>query len=310
MNIKEIVDGYLGQDGELHTVDFSFSSKTFPPCKDFLFIRKEDEEKQSIEDFILKYPNITNEELENCFVEYREIEKRYKTYNEECLLFSESLKFVNYYPKLLCFEQNIKAVDYFIQKSAECLQFARFFAIKSKNILDYSFNLNWSGKYTSQYIFRCLYFSTASTWYSNCFDQILQALYWGMGLYKNHKKYSESWNKEEINSKCTYKFVKNQVKNTEYDDLYQCLINCYDEIKQVRKWANFIKHKGGIDYKFLEPVSPAKIFLDLGNGFEQIDFKSDIEVDIDEGVYEFLKTHNALFNFINQVICFFGLENE
>lgn len=39
------------------------------------------------------------------------------------------------------------------------------------------------------------------------------------------------------------------------EDVRKPLTSCSTQIEEVRKWSNYIKHKGGIDYKYLEPKS-------------------------------------------------------
>lgn len=79
---------------------------------------------------------------------------------------------------MLVVDQSIMPSIYFAQKSIECLQFARFFTMKSNLILDTDYNIQWSQGYIPQFLFRCSYFGTASTWYSNAFDHVLQIVYW------------------------------------------------------------------------------------------------------------------------------------
>ena len=142
---------------------------------------------------------------------------------------------------------------------------ARFFTIKSYKLFDSDDNLSWSQGYTPQFFFRCLYFGTASTWYINTYDQILQTVYWGKKLYtsaklKNGEVYNDTWTRETIMEHCKYKFVKNELENRNMQELQNKLCICYDAISEVRKWANYIKHKGGVDYKFLNAPKPFSLF--------------------------------------------------
>lgn len=59
---------------------------------------------------------------------------------------------------------------------------------------------------------------------------------------------------------CKYKFVKNELENRNMQELQNKLCICYDAISEVRKWANYIKHKGGVDYKFLNAPKPFGLF--------------------------------------------------
>lgn len=197
------------------------------------------------------------------------------------------------------------------------MQTARFFAIKSHLILDRNSNLNWTQGYIPQYSFRCTYFGTAVTWYSNTFDQLLQAVFWGFELYtdavdKKRNHYNDSWDAKKTLKFCNYDFVIRILKNRGYTDVHKLLISCFKKIKEIRSWANYIKHKGGIDYKDSEPEEPIRIYVaprnsninvtQLDERFAIENFKSPIEIDIDEKCNTLLQVHCALYECITQII--------
>ena len=287
---------------------FTFTVKTYPKCDDYLRIRWNGEEYKKIEDFISHHPDADDVELDKCMVQYRGVEKTYKEFVEDYSSFAEGLKLFN--PCKIIVNQSIRASKYFIEKTIDCLQTARFFLMKSKLILDTNYNLHWSQGYVPQYLFRCTYFGTAATWYSNTFDQLLQAVYWAFELFidavdRDGKSYNDSWDVKKIMTFCTYEFVVGTLKNRGHIDVRKLLTSCSGKIEEVRSWANYIKHKGGIDYKDSQAEDPFQIYIapdESGIMPEQLDdrfaiknFKSPIEIDIDEKSNVMQKAHSALY---------------
>ena len=308
-------------------MQFSFTVTTTnePECKSFLEIKTPDGEYQLLDEFIKAHPAISEADLERCCIMYRGVEKTYKQNVDDYVAFSETMKFAKFIPPMLIADPSIKPAIYFAQKSIECLQFARFFTMKSNLILDTDYNIHWSQGYAPQYLFRCIYFGTASTWYSNAFDHILQIVYWGKKLYvhasdRDGNSYVESWEPKKTMTYCTYEFVVAELKKCGDIALRKCLTSCSGAIEQVRTWANYIKHKGGIDYKYLEPTSPFKLYrMPIGDAtqtqakfdspyqepdekYEIKDFKSPVEIDIDDKINELVKAHSAIFECIEKVL--------
>lgn len=296
---------------------FTFTTKTYPKCDDYLRIRWTGEEYKKIEDFIRLHPYADKAELDACMVQYRGVEKTYKEYIGDYSSFADRMKFVEFNPCKIIVNQSIRASKYFVEKTLDCLQTARFFAMKSKLILDANYNLHWSQGYIPQYLFRCTYFGTAATWYSNTFDQLLQTVYWAYELYtdavdRDGNPYNDSWDVKKIMSFCTYEFVVGTLKNRGDTDVRKVLTSCSGKIEEVRTWANYIKHKGGIDYRDSQAEDPFQIYIapaDSGVTAEQLDdrfaiknFKSPIEIDIDEKSNVMLQVHDALYECITKTI--------
>lgn len=312
-------------------MNLTFTVKNEPECRDFLKIRNADGTYQTIDLFIEKHPNISDAELDQCFINYRNTEKTYKQYVDDYVAFSESMRFVQFIPPQFIIDQAIMASIYFIQKASECLQFARFFTMKSALILDMDFNIHWSQGYVPQFYFRCIYFGTAATWYSNAFDHVLQAVYWGKKLYtsvinRDDVPYDKTWDVKETMKYCTYEYVVGELKNRGQKDLRKHLTSCSSAIEKVRTWANYIKHKGGIDYKYLTAEKPFQCYFvpqsDIDPTAPQIqlkyqppdekyeikDFKSPIEIDIDDEIKELAKAHTAIYECIEKVIADINFE--
>ena len=290
--------------------NWMFNVKTYPKCDEYLKIRWNGEEFKKIEEFISAHPNAEESELEVCIVNYRGVKKTYKEFIEEYSSFADELKFVEFNPCKIIIDQSIRASKYFVEKAIDCLQTARFFAIKSRLILDTNYNLHWSQGYVPQYLLRCTYFGTAATWYSNTFDQLLQAVYWAYELYtdvvdRDNNLYDTSWTVKKIMTFCTYEFVVRTLKNRGCVDVRKSLTSCLEKIKDVRSWANYIKHKGGIDYKDSQAEAPFRIYITLEQSDDRFaieNFKSPIEIDIDEKSKVISQAHSALYESISKVI--------
>ena len=302
-------------------MNFRITAVSKPECEEFLQIKAKDDSFQKIDEFIKEYPDANEDFLNECTLRYRGKEILYNDYTDEYTAFSESMAFVDFKKPMLMPDKNINAAAYFTQKSIECLQFARFFTMKSALLLDTNYNINWSQGYVPQFLFRCIYFGTAATWYSNAFDHVLQSIYWSKELYtsavdRNDCPYDSSWDTKKIIENCTYEFVVGELKKRGLSECRKHLTKCSSQIEEVRKWANYIKHKGGVDYKFLEAASPMQVFLmpiteeaDKKEmpvlpdpGCEIKDFKSPIEVDIDDKLKALVDAHAAIFKSINDTI--------
>lgn len=307
-------------------MNFTFKAVSEPECKTFLKIKKGDD-YYTIDDFIAKYHSDSNEVLSDCAVWYRGAEKSHQQTINDYVTFSKSLDFYTFQEPMLVMDKSIQAAIYFTKKAKDCLQFARFFTMKSALILDTDYNLHWSQGYVPQYLFRCINFGTASTWYSNCFDHILQIAYWGLRLYtavkdRDGNAYDNSWDAKKTMGLCTYEFVVGELKARGLTDIRKHLTSCSGQIEEVRTWANYIKHKGGIDYKYLEAEKPFKVYVtpikegqvtatspQVGDTlklpderFAINDFKSPVEVDIDEKLPKLREAHIATHQCLGEIV--------
>lgn len=296
---------------------FTFTARTVPECEGFLKIQWPEEEYTTIDEFVTRHSAPSDAELDLCMLRYRGNEKTFKDYISEQVAFSEELQILSINSFKLIINPTIKAAWYYAGKTADCLQNARFFTIKSNRLLDSDDNIRWTYGYIPHFSMRCTYFGTASTWYSNTFDQLLQAVYWAYELYtdavdRDGNPYDDSWNVKKIMTFCTYEFVVGTLKSRGLTSVRKLLTNCSGKIEEVRSWANYIKHKGGIEYKFLEPEDPIKIYIapvgespETGVWDERFaikNFKSPIEIDIDEKMVELKKVHQALYECIEKTI--------
>lgn len=300
------------------TGKFTFTSRSEPDCKSFMEIKWPNEEYHPINEFIERHPSPTLNELRLCDIRYRGKDQNYNDYFTEYVAFSKRLELLPLSSSWLITEPTIQAAHYFSEQTADCLQNARFFTLKSNLILDHKEPSFWKAGYLSQFSLRCLYFGTAATWYSNAFDQLLQMVYWAYELYttakdRNGNLYSNSWEVKDIMTCCTYEFVVCELKSRKLMDIRKALTSCSGKIEEVRKWANYIKHKGGIEYKHLKPEPPVQIYLFPAGAFESgnavpedrfalKNFKSPIEVDIDEKMAVIEAAHIAIYECAKKII--------
>ena len=197
---------------QLERGQFKFVATSESESKNFIQIKKQGENYETIDIFVQKYPNITEKELEECYIKYRKKEMTYKEMVNDYVFLSNDMKFIHFTPPVFVMEDNIRASIYFIKKAIECLQFARFFTMKAALLLDIDYNIRWAQGYFPQFLFRCIYFGTATTWYSNAFDHVLQTVYWGKELYmsvsdRKGNYYEEGWEVKKSIECCTYEFV-------------------------------------------------------------------------------------------------------
>ncbi len=305
--------------GEMQTTGrFTFTSRSVPECESFLNIRIRDEAFFTINEFISRHKDISDEILENSVIWYRGNEQIYKDYIAEYIVFSEDLEIVQFNGWKIIINPSIRAALFFVEKATDCLQNARYFAMKSNLILDCNRNIPWSHGYIAQFSLRCTYFGTAATWYSNTFDQVLQAVYWAYELYtsaidKKKRKYADTWDVKKTMKFCTYDFVIAELKKRGNIKVRGYLTSCFGKIEEVRSWANYIKHKGGIEYSYLEAEPPFQIYVFPADGtspmnkppddrFAIKNFKSPVEVDIDSKMGVIVDAHKALVKCIKNII--------
>ena len=203
----------------------------------------------------------------------------------------------------------------FMEKAVQCLQSARFFTMKSFLILDNNENIPWSNGYGIQYLLRCTYFETASIWYINTIDHVFQAVYWAYQLYtsaiENGKPYNQDWTYSKIASNCSCRFVTKELKIRKLTNIENILNKCLKKTKEIRKWANDIKHRGGVEQKYLEADNPLPLLLEqapfLSEVFKDIEhldneFKALDAVEIDKDVIKLEQAYQDIFNCITDVI--------
>lgn len=291
---------------------FTFTAKTYPASQDFLKII-EGGEAYPLDTFIEKHKaeavSPLDAVLNNCQIEYRGEVKNYKDYISEYLAFTERMRFFEFNSFKTWPEKDDRNAVHFVKKAKECLEIARFFTMKSAEWFESNEGLNWNTGYTPQFLFRCIYFGTAATWYANCYDHLLQIVYWSLKLYtatkdRDDKPYDSTWDDKKIISLCVFDLVAAELKARGYKDIRKMLTTCSAQIDEVRQWSNYTKHKGGLDYKYIEADDPFMVFIQKNGGEkEQIkSFEPPIEIDIDAEMHKLAEAHENLFNCLSAVV--------
>lgn len=308
-------------------MEIKFVATNHAECNNFLLIKnKQDNLFMTLDQFIKLTPSISQNSLDNCVIKYRGHEIEFSQYIKEYLKITEELLFYDYtalFGKYFDFDDS--AAMYHIRKASDCLQTARYYAIKSSLLLDCDINMPWKYGYQPQFYFRCMNFGTAVSWYANCFDYILQIVYWGFSLYKNvvdkHKqKYAKTWDKEKTLKLCTYSFVINELEQNKLNLLKSTIEQCNKQCKNIKNIANYIKHKSGVDYLYLLPKPLGECFfserelcedeikqLMLTNAempnVERIEeFESPIKIDIDKSLNDLFIAHKSLHSCLVKVV--------
>ena len=135
---------------------------------------------------------------------------------------------------------------------------------------------------------------------------------------KNGKVYDASWTVEKKLQLCRSHFVLDELKKRGFTELESALSSCYEKIQQVREWSNAIKHRGGIDYKYLKPQKPFKMYYCGGSTltsssfdlqktgtldqFEIKDFEPNEKVDIDEMIPNLVNAYISLRICLEKII--------
>ena len=304
-----------------------FTATNYAECKNFLTIKnKQDNCFITLEEFIKLNPTISKSCLDNCIINYRGRIIDFTQYVNEYLNITEGLLFYDYTTLVgTYFNFDDRAALYHIQKASDCLQTARYYAIKSSLLLDYDLNMPWKYGYQPQFYFRCVNFGTAASWYANCFDYILQIVYWGFSLYQNvvdkqKQKYNQTWDKKKILKLCNYNFVINELERNKLNSLKTAIELCYKQCASIKRITNYIKHKSGVDYLYLLPKPLGECFFSKRElsedemkqmifsnakmpNVERIEeFESPIKIDIDKSINDLHIAHKALHNCLVKVV--------
>lgn len=296
----------------------SFTAQSTAACTNYLYIIY-DNEKLNLQEFAKKYSSKNLDQLiERCKIEYKGSLKSYTDYIGEYSTFCESLLFSDKYirqiypleMRLLSENYNFYKSGKFFNKTENCLQTARYYLIRCARLFDYNQNMNWAYGYGPQFMLRSLDFSSAVIWYNNCYDYILQIVYLAFSLFKLLPKYTQTWTFEETIKKCGYqnmeKICTNNANIPNISILWGILDKCHSAMLDVNEWANYIKHKGGIEIVGLYPEAPFTMQLQDQSGtiIAQNSEFSPISIDMDNAITILKNAHMALYNCLDQLYTF------
>lgn len=297
---------------------FTVTSKTTAACLDYLHVI-DNGEKLSLKDFAQKHKGENLDSLiKTCEIDYRGKVIGYNDYIAQHLALCQSLPFLQRYgneiipiePLLLIGNASYYKSAKFLNKAENCLQTARNYLINCATLLDYNCNIKWSCGYGGQFMLRSFDLATAITWYNNCYDYVLQVVYLAFELYKLVPKYSTFWTFEDTLKKCSYKTIKDiyMANSTisNFTALWIILDSCRTQLQDVNEWANYIKHKGGLEIIGLYPEPPFYMMITDANGnkvAESGEFYP-IKIDMDNAITVLQNAHKALYDCLNQITTF------
>ncbi len=202
----------------------------------------------------------------------------------------------------------------FLDKTKECFNTGRYYLIRSASYIYSNEEINWKSGYGGIYKARTFNCSSSIMWYNNCFDHILLIIYFCCGIDKKQKDYN-SLSHEELLSKCRYdnivKHLKSDINNKQAINLSKLIEFYYNELADIRNLANYIKHKGGIKYKGLEPDSLYKIIINNSkqNTIRESSNFDNICVDLDDINKKLKKAHIDLYKYMDKIVNFLDFEN-
>lgn len=302
----------------------SFISRTEPECNQYLKLLYKDKE-YTLEGFSDEFKS-GEFSLENllpkCALIYKGKKITFEEYSNNIKSFSNSLKFFERYQnEIIPLEIYLQISNYayykaakFFEKAEECLQTARYYLLMCHNILNYDCNLNWKSGYCAIFQVRTMNCKTAIIWYNNCFDYILQIIFLAFELYKSMPKYNSNLTFEDILRLCTYKSIKDlhiaNSSNLNLNTLWNILEKCRNGLNDINSWANYAKHKGGIGFIGLKPVSPLDVNRTGADGNTQhltSEFDS-ISLDLDDSISVLAEAHKTLYDCLNEIMDFIDFQ--
>lgn len=179
------------------------------------------------------------------------------------------------------------------------LNTARFALIQAHRILHFRSGLDWSTGWEQLWT-RAAWLNNAIILYNSCFDKLIQSVWIAFNAYVGYQKKKDGkpqgkplcmqdlYSKDGLNRiyfACDY----NKIKSLLPSGIRGLVDSNYDgDLKNVRTYANRIKHRGGMRYKDLFPY---------GNILEVVDensyssFRTQITDNIDDVIEDVKKYH-------------------
>lgn len=293
---------------------------TCPACINYLQIIK-DGAVYTLEEFVKSFSNgpwEVEKILSTCSLRYRGETLTIEEYGKQRRTFYDSLLFherynTEIYPledRILITSHDYYKAAKFLNRAEKCLQTARYYLGCCWDKFENNEELNWSTGYGPMFYIRTLNFSTAAVWYNNCCDYMLLVVYFAFGLYAEIDDYTPNLTHEQLLKSCTYaqlcRIYSMHKSNTNFKTLWKIISACYSSLSETNKWANYIKHKGGIDFDGL--VAPNLYQLIIkdtdGNTIIQNENFESIKIDLDVGIKELVKAHQALYDCYNKLMDF------
>ncbi|MBU5316274.1 hypothetical protein KQI30_08320 [Clostridium bornimense] len=143
----------------------------------------------------------------------------------------------------------------------------------------------------------------------------MQIIFIAFGIYKKHPNYNEDLNYESILKLCDYRYLSEFYGENKdiphFKELWKLLSKCQNENSNVNKWANFIKHKGGLRYKGLDDFFGTMLLEDCkGNKIRGTeDFAMEL-LDLDELIDQLIIINNNQVKILSELIDFINFSNS
>lgn len=301
--------------------EFTFTARSIAQANNYLKLIYNGK-KYALDEFAGKFQDendkfALDKILENCKVEYKENTFTFKEMCDDMNAFCDLLPLSSLYADkiypveldLLSNDEDYFASGKLVKSVEDQLMFGRFSLIESQGIIDFNLNCNWSAGYQGVYFMRSVKANNAIMWYNNVFDSIMQIVFIAFGIYKKHPRYSEKLTYHQILKLCDYNYLsgyygENKATVPNLKDLWKIVTKAQNENNHINNWANFIKHKGGIKIKGVDPENPYEIIVGKtsSNGFEPP------ELELDTVVEELKNAHITLCNTLAELVDFIGFE--
>ena len=260
--------------------------------------------------------------IKNCKINYMGKVFTYKEMLDDIDKFKSSLLisdlyFSKIYPvektNIFIIDRDYYAAGKLIESAEKQLSFGRWSLIQCKSILDFNVNCNWLYGYKAIYNMRSIKANNAIMWYNNVFDSIMQIIFIGFEIYKKHPWYKDKYDYHETIKLCSYSFLSDFYNKNKtipnLESLWEMIKKAHAANKNVREWANSIKHRGGINYKgdTLNALINVKIKMLDGKTTADKDFEP-FEVNLDDVIDELKNLHIVLHETISNLVDFMNFE--
>lgn len=300
--------------------------KTSPDCIDFLKLEYNNE-VITIDEFATKYSKADDKfhvdrVFENAVIHYKSEKYSYDAFCNLITRFANGLSFSTIYssklyPKIhqiFTLDRDYYAAAQLIKSMEEQLQIGRLALIEASRIIDFNINIHWKTGYGPIYKYRTIKANNAIQSYNNLFDYLMQIVYMGFGIYKHHEAYDQSDDFEKVLKRCDYIFLSkfygdNKTANG-FKSLWRIVSKAQNISLNANKWANYLKHKGGIKYVGAEAEDPfsMRIIKKDGNGEKSDDFAR-ISVELEDVIQELYKVHIGYVSILSDITNYMQLED-
>lgn len=307
-------------------MDITLTATSKPESENYLAIIYDDE-KYTLEDFAKKFQKKDDEFaldrlLKICKIEYKGQEFTHDKMCDDINLFCNSLPLTSFYwskiyPReksdIFTIDKDYFASGKLVKSAEDQLTFGRYSLIQSQSIIDFNLNCNWITGYAPIYYIRSIRANEAIMWYNNVFDSIMQIIFIAFGIYKKHPQYSDKLDYHKILKLCDYTFLSNFYgKNktiSNLKELWNIISKAQNANQNIKQWANYIKHKGGINFKGVGPdaICNATMINISGEIIRDTDFEP-IQLELDKVIEELKNSHLILCDVLAEIVDFIGFE--